>query len=134
MKCTTSSDYGMRTRLNVQDSDGTLIISFAEQLTGGSKFTIETCVRQDKAHIHLVLPERGKTRIPDEVRAGVLEWIDKARISVLNVAGPRESKEPGLQQAVRDTLVWIFEEVPSIEDQAAHIAEIGDCVAPWERS
>ena len=127
MKCTSSSDYGMRTRLNVQDSDGTLIISFAEKLTGGSEFTVKTCERQDKAHLHLVLPDRGRSMVPDEVRAGVLEWIDKARISVLNVAGPRESKEAGLQQAVRDVLVWILEErVPTIEEQAAHIAVVGE--------
>lgn len=127
MKCTSSSDYGMRTRLNVQDSDGTLIISFAEKLTGGSEFTVKTCERQDKAHLHLVLPDRGRSMVPDEVRTGVLEWIDKARISILNVAGPRESKEPGLQQAVRDVLVWIFEErVPTIEEQAAHIATLGE--------
>lgn len=126
MKCTTSADYGMRTRLNVQDSDGTLIISFAEKLTGGSEFTQKTCVRMDKSHIHLVLPDRGRTRIPEEVRAAVLEWIDKAQINVLNVAGPRESKEAGLQEAVRDTLVWIFEdEAPSIEEQAARIAVLG---------
>lgn len=123
MKCTTSSDYGMRTRLNVQDSDGTLILSFAEKLTGGSEFTLKTCERTNKSHLHLVLPERGRTKIPDEVRAGVLEWIEKARISVLNVAGPRESKQPGIQQAVRDALVWIFE--PEEADSAPVEHSIG---------
>ena len=118
MKCTSSSDYGMRTRLNVQDSDGTLIVSFAEELTGGSEFTQKTCERSDKSHLHLVLPDRGRCQVPDEVRAGILEWIEKARISVLNVAGPRESKEPGLQQAVGDALVWIF------EDAAADMVDV----------
>lgn len=122
MKLTSSSDYGMRTRLNVQDSDGTLIISFAEKLTGGSEFTMKTCERTNKSHLHLVLPDRGRAKIPEEVRAGVLEWIDKAHINVLNVAGPRESKEPGLQEAVRDALVWIFED-----------AEIYAAVADLER-
>lgn len=116
MRCTSSSDYGMRTRLNVQDSDGTLIVSFAEKLTGGSEFTQKTCERTNKSYLHLVLPERGKARIPDEVRRGVLEWIEKAHISTLNVAGPRESKERGIQQAVRDALVWIFE--PEAKDDA----------------
>lgn len=127
MKLTSSADYGMRTRLNVQDSDGTLIVSFGEKLTGGSEFTQKTCERMNKSHLHLVLPECGKTRIPEAVRAGVLEWIEKAKISILNVAGPRESKESGLQESVRDALVWIFEDtVPSIEEQAAHIAAIGE--------
>jgi hypothetical protein len=116
MKQTSSSDYGMRTRLNVQDSDGTLIVSFGEKLTGGSEFTQKTCERMNKSHLHLVLPERGQTRIPEAVRAGVLEWIEKAKISILNVAGPRESKENGLHQAVRDALVWIFEDtIPAVE-------------------
>lgn len=110
MRCTSSADYGMRTRLNVQDSDGTLIVSFTEKLTGGSEFTMKTCVRQDKAHVHLVLLDRGRTMIPDEVAAAIREWVANARINVLNVAGPRESKEPGLQAAVRDALVWIFED------------------------
>lgn len=123
MKCTSSSDYGMRTRLNVQDSDGTLIVSFAEKLTGGSEFTQKTCERSDKSHLHLVLPDRGRCQVPDEVRTGVLEWIEKARISVLNVAGPRESKESGLQQATRDALVWIFE--PELVDRP----QCNDCGA-----
>lgn len=107
---TKTADYGMRTRLNVQDSDGTLLISFAETLTGGSHYTAEQCRRQRKPSRHLVLPAGGKTRIPDAVRTSLLEWIAGSKITVLNVAGPRESKERGLQQAVRDALVWVFED------------------------
>lgn len=110
MRESVSSDYGLRTRLNVQDSDGTLLVSFASELTGGSGYTRKQCVAQRKPSRHLVLPARGETRIPDGVRSAVLEWITTARISVLNIAGPRESKEPGLQLAVRDALVWIFED------------------------
>ncbi len=125
MKCTTSSDYGMRTRLNVQDSDGTLLISFDPEISGGSAFTEKTVKSQRKPYLHLVLPDRGNAELPAEVRAGVLEWISDCRISVLNVAGPRESKAPGIQEAVRDTLVWIFEPeaaddapAPTAEEQA----------------
>jgi hypothetical protein len=106
----------MRTRLNVQDSDGTLLVSFDPELSGGSAFTEKTAERMRKPYLHLVLPDRGATRVPDEVRAGVLEWISDCKISVLNVAGPRESKAPGLQEAVRDLLVWIFE--PDAPDDA----------------
>jgi Circularly permutated YpsA SLOG family len=127
MKCTSSIDYGMRTRLNVQDSDGTLLVSFAAQLTGGSAFTEKTAEKMRKPYLHLVLPGRGTTRVPDEVRAGVLEWISDCRISVLNVAGPRESKEPGLQAAVRDALVWIFEDeaaAPTVGQIANAVSEV----------
>lgn len=110
MRESVREDYGLRTRLNVQDSDGTLIISFGAELTGGSEYTAKMARSTRKPCKHLVLPARGETRIPDAVRTALLEWVDANRISVLNVAGPRESKEPGLQQAVRDALVWVFED------------------------
>lgn len=110
MRESVSEDYGVRTRLNVQDSDGTLIISFGEELTGGSEYTAKQARAQRKPCKHLVLPARGDTRIPDAVRSAALQWVNENRISILNVAGPRESKEAGLQTAVRDALVWIFED------------------------
>ena len=119
MRESTSRDYGLRTRLNVQDSDGTLIISFAEQLTGGSAFTARAAKSQRKPCKHLVLPAKGETRIPDAVRTSLLEWIRDQRISVLNVAGPRESKEPGIEQAVRDALVWVFEDEMDVTEAMA---------------
>jgi putative molybdenum carrier protein len=103
-------NVALRTRLNVQDSDATLIVSFAEHLTGGSKFTASTAKQQRKNCQHLVLPARGQTRIPDAVRSALLAWLRTHHVEHLNVAGPRESKEPGLQEAVRDALVWIFED------------------------
>ena len=110
MRESVREDYGLRTRLNVQDSDGTLIISFANKLTGGSEFTAKQARSQKKPCKHLVLTARGETRITEAVRTALLEWVDANRISILNVAGPRESKEPGIQQAVRDALVWVFED------------------------
>lgn len=109
MRQTTSREYGMRTRLNVQDSDGTLIITFTPELTAGTAFTEKTCIAMDKPHLHLVLPDRGNSPIPDEVGESVREWIRNAKINVLNVAGPRESKEPDIQEATCDALVWIFD-------------------------
>lgn len=109
MRASSQVDYKLRTRLNIQDSDGTLIVSFGP-LSGGSEYTAERARATKKPCKHLQLPARGETRIPDAVRSAVLAWVDASRISILNVAGPRESKEPGIQQAVRDALVWIFED------------------------
>lgn len=121
MRETNARDYGLRTRLNIQDSDATLIISFATELSGGSSFTAKHAKQQRKPCKHLVLPARGETRIPDAVRSAVLAWIADRRIGVLNVAGPRESKEPGIEQAVCDALVWILEDEvvePAVVDYA----------------
>ncbi|HEX6052769.1 MAG TPA: putative molybdenum carrier protein [Gemmatimonadaceae bacterium] len=38
----------------------------------------------------------------------VLDWLLDSRIVTLNVAGPRESREPGLQAATRAALTTIL--------------------------
>jgi hypothetical protein len=103
------ADYKLRTRLNIQDTDGTLIVSFGP-LSGGSEYTAQHAKHQRKPCKHLQLPAQERTRIPDAVRVAILTWIEDNRISTLNVAGPRESKEPGIQLAVRDALVWVLED------------------------
>lgn len=102
----------MAARLNVQDSDGTLIVSFSTSLAAGSPaaYADEAAGHQRKASLHLVLPDGGRSAIPEDVRKGVLAWIDEEKIATLHVTGPREAEEPGIQQAVRDALVWIFED------------------------
>lgn len=124
MRESSSPDYGVHTRLNVQDSDGTLLLSFVPELTGGSLYTMRCTERQRKPFLHLVLPVG--CRIPDEVGAGVRDWIAEAKISILNVAGPRESKEPGLHVAARDALVWMF------EGESAITAPVHDCTVGFQ--
>lgn len=108
MRESVSPNYGLRTRLNVQDSDGTLILSFADRLTGGSKFTVDQVKQQRKPCKHLVLP-RGSGIVPGEVTAALWDWIEENRIAVLNVAGPRESKEWGIQAAVERVIRDLLE-------------------------
>lgn len=103
MRESVSPNYGLRTRLNVQDSDGTLLLSFASTLTGGSKFTVDHVKHQRKPCKHLVLP-RGRGVVPVEVTLALWDWLEEQRIGVLNIAGPRESKERGLQAAVERTI------------------------------
>jgi hypothetical protein len=107
---TSSAAEGMAARLNVQDSDATLIISFAEERKGRAAFVGRACESQRKPCKHLVLPAGRHSRIPDGVRTALLEWLGANHVNVLNVAGHGEPREPGIQQAVRDALVWIFED------------------------
>jgi hypothetical protein len=37
-----------------------------------------------------------------------MNWLEKKQIGVLNVAGPRESKKPGISRLVFDFLFDIF--------------------------
>lgn len=134
MKACSSREYNLRTRLNVQDSDATLIVSYAETLTGGSDFTARECRRQRKPCRHLVLP-RGRGQVTPELRSTLLDWLANNHVAVLNVAGPRESKEPGVQAATCAVLIWILdgvavEELGNLTEQLALIAGAIDSDAP----
>jgi hypothetical protein len=85
---TPSDDYVQRTVWNVRDSDGTLILTRG-QPTEGTALTIEVAERQGKPHLVMDLHEQ-----PDH--STVRAWITTHRIRVLNIAGPREEKSPGI--------------------------------------
>lgn len=110
MRATPSSNPGVARRLNVQDSDGTLLLSFARELAGPAAFVARAAESQRKAYLHVVLPAGDRSQMPEAVASEIRAWIRDAPISVLNVAGPTEDEEPGIQAATRDALVWIFED------------------------
>jgi hypothetical protein len=85
---TPTDDYAERTEWNVRDSDGTLVLTRGRP-TGGTALTIELARRLGRP-LHVVDLERGPDPIPAE------RWLAAARIQVLNVAGPRESQQPGI--------------------------------------
>ncbi|WP_295447363.1 putative molybdenum carrier protein [uncultured Thiodictyon sp.] len=91
--------YRERTRRNVQDSDGTLIVNLGE-LDGG---TLDTRVfAQDLGKPQLVVPlDLG---VSAETVAGVVAWLRQHAIKTLNVAGPRESKRPGIHRLTGELL------------------------------
>lgn len=96
---TTTADWNERTEANVRDSDGTLILSRG-RLTGGSKYTADVAGRLGRPCLHLDLAE-----LPIEEAVGrVRDWIDARQVGVLNVAGPRASKDPGLYELARRLL------------------------------
>ena len=83
--------YRQRTRKNVADSDGTLIVN-AGGLEGGTLTTLEFAQQLGKPHF-IVQVDAGVTA---EVIASVLAWLRDKAIQTLNVAGPRESQRPGI--------------------------------------
>jgi len=96
---TTSNDYAERTRLNVRDSDATIIFTFGEP-TGGTALTV-SCARALKRPLLVVDLER--VRGADAV-ADVRRWLADTGARVLNVAGPRLSKEPRIAACTADIL------------------------------
>jgi hypothetical protein len=77
LKESPSASYLQRTEWNVRDSDATVLFSLASELTDGSKKTVEFAKKHRKPWIHL---DAGKPA--------------QNPVDVLNVAGPRASKEP----------------------------------------
>lgn len=102
-----SSDYAVRTHLNVRDSDGTLIFGDAE--SHGSRLTLRLCEREGKPVCYVpwrrdfdaLVREQGAA--PAEVRDLLVDvaraWLNRERVGVLNVAGNRESRNPGIGAA-----------------------------------
>ena len=91
---TASPEYIDRTRKNVEDSDGTLILN-RKRPEGGTAETLgfaRSCGKPVMV-IDLDFPPDADT---------VLSWLKDNNIRQCNMAGPRESKMPGIyQQACR---------------------------------
>jgi len=96
---TESTDYAVRTRRNVRDADGTLILAPDESLSGGTLLTEQEARLQSKPY--LVLTEEWDSR-------RVSEFVRTHGIRRLNVAGPRESQAPGIQERARRFLTSVF--------------------------
>jgi hypothetical protein len=88
----------------VRDSDATVLFSIDPTLTGGSKRTMEFARKHGKPHLHLCA---GNDSSADNLRA-FFEYHD---VKVLNVAGPRASKEPGVGEFVARILEEAFGEI-----------------------
>ena len=85
-----------RTRRNVVDSSGTLLVGNYE--SGGSRLTYDLAGQLNKP---LFLAEFPNSTDTEEFR----RWLELYDIQVLNVAGNRESKSPGIAEFTRNFLV-----------------------------
>jgi hypothetical protein len=83
-----TSSYDYRTRLNVINSDGTLIIA-QEKLSGGTQLTLQTVTELNKPV--LVSVPANQTDEVAEIRK-IQQWINENNILILNIAGPRKSE------------------------------------------
>jgi hypothetical protein len=93
---TPSPFYPERTRYNVRDSDGTLILTRGVP-KGGTALTIELATRQAKLYLDIDLDQEPSTQ-------AVLDWAKRNSVQVLNVAGPRESESRGIYLKAADFL------------------------------
>jgi Circularly permutated YpsA SLOG family len=97
---TSSPDYPQRTEFNIQDSNGTLILTWGPPL-GGTLLTLKLARKHRKPYQLMDLAEAIDA-------LSVREWISKNEITVLNVAGPRESEAPGIYARALNFLREVF--------------------------
>ncbi len=93
---TAASDYAIRTEWNVRDSDGTLILNPGRP-EGGTALTIKAAKSHHKPCLIIDL---DKSIDID----GIVHWLYKHRIRILNIAGPRESKHVGIHNRATEVL------------------------------
>ena len=91
---TPTADYRARTERNVKDSDATLIFTHGP-LSGGSKLTADFCRKHGKPWLQIDFAVEGDR----DYRFAAL-WLQDHGARVVNVAGQRESKAPGIQAEV----------------------------------
>lgn len=96
--------YIERTRKNVVDSDGTVIIYFG-QPSGGTERTLEFCLAEKRPYLLIDATELPVTR----AAARIAEFAATLRGGRLNFAGPRASGEPRAYAYARDTVAAFLE-------------------------
>ncbi len=90
MRETPTNNYLQRTRWNVRDSDGTLILG-TESTSQGTAATLLAAITYGKPLMRAELDQV-------ELAPSVAEWMRVHHIHKLNIAGPRESEAPGAYQ------------------------------------
>lgn len=99
--------YAQRTRRNVVDSDGTLILHHGA-IEGGTALTAALC--RDEARPCLVLDASALD--PETAAGSTMRFIERHHIHVLNVAGPRASKWPGAHAYAYAVISRVLEGLP----------------------
>jgi hypothetical protein len=101
-----SYDYAVRTRRNVRDADATLIL--CPGLPEGGTALTERIARELGRPVLVVDIDKKASRSTIKL---VRAWLDVRAPAILNIAGPREAKNPGLYARVREMLKELFQEM-----------------------
>lgn len=86
-------NYKARTEKNVIDADATIILTIGRP-TGGTAFTVACAKKHHKPYLIVDLKDRSDRQIIEYIR----QWLSSNRFNTLNIAGPRESKSPGIYE------------------------------------
>jgi len=102
---TSSPLYETRTMGNVIHSDGTLVFRWKTPFGEGTRQTIEFC----KKHRKPLFVFNLNISSLDEQMDKLNEWINRLQVERLNIAGNRESQDPGLYEQTYRALTRFYE-------------------------
>ena len=108
-----SSSFKASTSTNVHRSDGTLIITRGAP-SGGTGLTVDICNGSEKPKYVIDLKHALH---PEEF----VEWALSKNILILNVAGPRESKQSGIRKHTIKTMTVLWRHLIPAEQANAVI-------------
>lgn len=95
--------YRKRTKQNVLDADATVLF-YSRYVSGGTETTLALCIKQDKPYKLIDI------EVVDEAQAAKLirGLIDDFDVSVMNIAGPRESQCEGIYDFVKVSVMQLL--------------------------
>lgn len=94
-----TASYPERTKKNIRESDGTLILSHG-MITGDSELTEKMALKYGKPMFHINL----SIVTPFDAAVQINNWIVDYDIKTLNIAGPRASKDSKIYQSTLDII------------------------------
>ncbi|PLX14223.1 MAG: hypothetical protein C0597_10360 [Marinilabiliales bacterium] len=96
-----SEEYFERTKRNIVESDGTLILKDKIEIRNGVLDTVNLCKQLSKPYkiVNIDTSEQNKE---------VMNWIFELDIQILNIAGNRESVNPDIRRKVYLFLINLF--------------------------
>lgn len=96
---TASEGYRQRTKLNVQDSDATLVFNIGI-LEGGSLQTVKFAQAMNRPFLVIQLDSGNH----QDGASDMVRWLKSHTISTLNIAGPSEARMSGIYALVLQVL------------------------------
>lgn len=101
-------NYDARTKLNIRDSDGTLILvpslPLEAKIKDGTLLTMSEVSAKNKPFLVVDLSKSVEDNLHD-----LLTWMEEnSSIRTINIAGPRESNSPGIYSASYHLLSELF--------------------------
>lgn len=111
LKETTTQMYPARTRMNIRDSDATIIFS-SDINSKGSLLTTRFCIELKKPYYVVVFDNNHSKLISDsqlkQTCQNISVWLNKIKPAIINIAGTRESHCSGIQKKVKSILEKIL--------------------------